>query len=81
MNKKAVSPLVATLLLVVFAIALGSVVMSWGKAYVESATEVSEVSIKDVEKVSIFEELDQRLAKGEITQAQYDELKKILHKT
>ena len=30
-NKKAVSPLIATILLIAFAVALGAVVMSWGR--------------------------------------------------
>ncbi|MFC1728027.1 archaellin/type IV pilin N-terminal domain-containing protein [Nanoarchaeota archaeon] len=81
MNKKALSPLVATLLLVVFAIALGSVVMSWGKAYVEQATTAPEVTVDDIEETSVFEELDERFKKGEITQPQYEELKKVLHGT
>lgn len=39
MNKKALSPLVATILLIAFAIALGIVVMSWGKSYIEEKAE------------------------------------------
>jgi len=35
-NKKALSPLVATILLVVFALIIGTATMSWGKNYVES---------------------------------------------
>ena len=34
-NKKAVSPLIATVLLIAFAVALGAVVMNWGRGYVE----------------------------------------------
>jgi hypothetical protein len=58
MNKKALSPLVATLLLVVSALVLGAVTMTWGKAYVEVEEEIeveSEVesaviiSIKDID--------------------------------
>jgi len=37
MNKRAISPLVATILLLAFAIALGSVVMAWGKGLIEKA--------------------------------------------
>lgn len=37
MNKKAVSPLIATVLLIAFAVALGAVVMSWGRSYVTEA--------------------------------------------
>ncbi len=38
-NKKAVSPMVATILLIAFAIALGAVVMNWGKGYIEEKAE------------------------------------------
>lgn len=37
-NKKAVSPLIATVLLIAFAVALGAVVMNWGKGYIEGQT-------------------------------------------
>ncbi|MBI4448894.1 hypothetical protein HY641_02610 [Candidatus Woesearchaeota archaeon] len=39
MNKRAVSPLVATLILIMFSIALGALVMNWGKAYIEERAE------------------------------------------
>ena len=39
MNKKAVSPMVATILLIAFAIALGAVVMNWGKGFIEEKAE------------------------------------------
>lgn len=35
-NKKGVSPLIATVLLIAFAVALGAVVMNWGKDFVTS---------------------------------------------
>lgn len=35
-NKKGVSPLIATVLLIAFAVALGAVVMNWGKGYVQT---------------------------------------------
>ncbi|MBN2880607.1 hypothetical protein JXM83_01015 [Candidatus Woesearchaeota archaeon] len=35
-SKRAVSPLIATVLLIAFAVALGAVVMNWGKGYVQS---------------------------------------------
>lgn len=38
-SKKGVSPLVATVLLILFSIALGAVVMSWGEAYIEDKAE------------------------------------------
>jgi len=34
-NKRGVSPLIATVLLIAFAVALGAVVMNWGRTYVE----------------------------------------------
>lgn len=39
MNKKGLSPLVATALLVVFALIIGTVAMSWGKNYVEGVVK------------------------------------------
>lgn len=39
MNKRAVSPLIATVLLIAFAVALGAIVMSWGKDYVEETQD------------------------------------------
>lgn len=38
-SKRAVSPLIATVLLIAFAVALGAVVMNWGRSYVESGEE------------------------------------------
>jgi len=48
--KKGVSPLIATVLLIAFAVALGAVVMNWGRTYVEDtaalAREKSDTEIK-----------------------------------
>ncbi len=41
-GKKAVSPLIATVLLIAFAVALGAVVMNWGRSYVETTAEYAE---------------------------------------
>ncbi len=59
MNKKALSPLVATLLLVISALVLGAVTMTWGRAYAEGTEEVAAeepetesaiiISIKDID--------------------------------
>lgn len=38
-SKKGVSPLIATVLLIAFAVALGVVVMNWGKDYVETTAK------------------------------------------
>ena len=64
-SRKAVSPLIATVLLIAFAVALGAVVMNWGRGYVEdtaniarerSDTEVTcasevDISIVDIDSV------------------------------
>jgi flagellin-like protein len=49
-GKRGVSPLIATVLLIAFAVALGAVVMNWGRQYVEDTTkfakEKSDVDVK-----------------------------------
>jgi flagellin-like protein len=48
-NKRGVSPLIATVLLIAFAVALGAVVMNWGKGYIEGQTlDVEEKSSVDI---------------------------------
>ncbi len=48
-NKKAVSPLIATVLLIAFAVALGAVVMNWGSDYVkQTAKSTSAKSDADI---------------------------------
>lgn len=42
MNKKAISPLIATVLLIGFAVALAAVVMTWGGGFIRSTTERTE---------------------------------------
>jgi len=37
-NKKGVSPLIATVLLIAFAVALGAVIMNWGRGFVQDRT-------------------------------------------
>ena len=40
--KKGISPLIATVLLIAFAVALGAVVMNWGRSYVEDTAANAE---------------------------------------
>lgn len=40
-SRKAVSPLIATVLLIAFAVALGAVVMNWGRGYVEDTANLA----------------------------------------
>jgi len=39
MNKRGLSPLMATLLLIGFSVALGTIVMNWGQGYIEDKAE------------------------------------------
>jgi len=43
-NKRGVSPLIATVLLIAFAVALGAIVMNWGRNYIESQQTSAEVT-------------------------------------
>lgn len=47
-NKKGISPLFATILLIAFSVALGAVVMSWGESYIAEKAEFA----KGVQEVS-----------------------------
>ena len=49
-KKKGVSPLIATVLLIAFAVSLGAVVMNWGRGYVESTAEQAEA--QSAEKIA-----------------------------
>jgi flagellin-like protein len=56
-SNKAVSPLIATVLLIAFAVALGAVVMNWGRGYVEDtaniARERSDTEVKCASDVDV----------------------------
>jgi len=75
MNRKALSPLSSTIILLVISIIIGLVVMTWGRSYVEQAA-TPEVVVEEDD--TLFEDLNERLAKGEITQGQYDQIKEVL---
>lgn len=57
MNKKGISPLIATVLLIAFAVALGAVVMNWGRSYVEETAkqsgQTSDAKVTCAQKVKI----------------------------
>jgi len=84
MNKKALSPLMATVLLVVFALVIGTVTMNVGKSYVEK--EIVSESKEDTESfqsaivISIddflgdeLKELQIKYITGKITKEEYFE--------
>lgn len=62
LGKKAVSPLVATILLIVFAMTLGIIVMNVGASYIALEEEGG------MEKVSVLDIIDKCLDVGAITQ-------------
>jgi flagellin-like protein len=51
MNKKAVSPLVATVLLIVFSLILGTITMNIGKAYIEGINEIEEETDNSLKQI------------------------------
>jgi len=80
MDKKAISPLMSTLLLVVFAILLGSLVMSWGKGYMTSIGEKPADNAVS-ETCNPADQLQIRFINGEITEQQYADMKAKISKT
>jgi len=78
MNKKALSPLVATILLVVFALAIGTITMNWGKNYVEKINLEEEAEVKTGTIIINYLDIDTSLKQlqlkhilGELNQDQY----------
>jgi flagellin-like protein len=58
MNKKAVSPLIATVLLIAFAVALGALVMNWGKTYTEEQMSYTTTKSNEELECELNVELD-----------------------
>ncbi len=82
-NKKALSPLVATMLLVVFALVIGSIVMSFGESYIQKIEEMPKtktvesaviISIKDID--TPLKELQIQYITGKLTKKEYLEKEK-----
>jgi len=76
MNKKALSPLSSTIILLVVSIIIGIVVMQWGRGYVEQAAtpDVSQPEKQD----TLLADLNKELSQGKITKEQYDKIKEVL---
>ncbi|MBI2137962.1 hypothetical protein HYU13_00075 [Candidatus Woesearchaeota archaeon] len=77
-GKRAVSPLVATLMLVIFAVAIGTVTMNWGKTYVESIKTDPSIGQKEQLIVIGIEKINTPLKKlqvdfllGKISEQEY----------
>ena len=76
MNKKGLSPLVATLLLVVFALAIGTITMTFGKSYTTGAEDdtLSEQPIviaNDAIGTDPLKALQLEYIQGKISQEEY----------
>lgn len=76
LNKKALSPLIATILLVVFSLIIGAATMSWGKNYVkempsDTPKPSSYISINMDEINNPLKELQIRYLTGKITLEEY----------
>ena len=54
-DEASLSPLIATLLLIAFAVALGFVVMSWGKSYIEEKAEFTAGAPHDASACGLIE--------------------------
>ena len=50
MNKRGISPLFATVLLIAFSVALGAVVMSWGESYIAEKAEFVQGGVQEVSR-------------------------------
>ena len=77
-SKRALSPLIATILLVVFALVIGTITMNWGRSYVERIKEEPEqgflesaviISIKDID--TPLKELQIDYITGKISEQEY----------
>ena len=69
-SRKAISQLVATILLLAFAVALGSVVMSWGKDLIEKVGDVE--APESVEQSLIL--IQKCVDSGSLTSEEYNQI-------
>ena len=71
-SKRGISPLIATVLLIAFAVALGAVVMNWGRSYIE-ATQ-SQVQEQGQTEIKCSTQVKLQAAKiGDVTKVCYDD--------
>jgi len=79
MNRKGLTPLMATIMLLAFALVIGTITMNWGKGYVERLTEEQAVgpsesivinpnALNDPLKVLMVNYIE-----GKITKEEYDQ--------
>ncbi len=79
MNKKGLSPLSSTMILLGISLVIGVMVMTWGRSYVEQATAgIQPDTAQGQQQASVLQDLNTRLASGEISKEQYDKIKEVL---
>ncbi|MBU0615464.1 MAG: hypothetical protein KJ601_05195 [Nanoarchaeota archaeon] len=81
MNRKALSPLMATIILVLFALVIGTVTMNLGKGYVEDIAEETPKSsiIIDITDIDTpLKELQVKHITGRISEEEYLDQEQIL---
>lgn len=77
MNKKALSPLMATIILVVFALIIGTITMNLGKNYVDTLSPEGEDEVRSSIVISIndidtpLKQLQIKHITGQISQEEY----------
>lgn len=79
MNRKGLTPFSSTAILLAISLLIGILVMTWGRSYVEQATAtVPAQSIVSAPDTTVLQDLNVRLANGEISKEQYDKIKEVL---
>ncbi|HZX45427.1 MAG TPA: hypothetical protein VFF28_07140 [Candidatus Nanoarchaeia archaeon] len=73
MNNKGLSPLLATIMLVVFALIIGTITMNWGKGYIGKLGEAEgkTIVISPQEIDTPLKQLQIEYITGEITEEEY----------
>lgn len=76
MNRKALSPLIATIMLVVFALIIGTATMKWGESFVKASEPVQQEQVltagnKIIVVDTPLKQLQLRFLYGEITEDEY----------
>jgi len=66
-NKKGVSPLIATVLLIAFAVALGAIVMNWGRTYIDETQDFAKESSEGLVTCSSAVSLKIEILKARVT--------------
>ena len=78
MNKKGLTPLMATILLLAFALVVGTITMNWGKDYVDKLAEEQvepsgAVVISQADVDEPLKELMVEYIEGKITKEEYEQ--------